>query len=76
MRGLLLLITLIVTVACSTKGKSQADCDKIANDIRASAQARGLAPQGICTNENPDVKKDFGAACQSLKDCNDDCCND
>ena len=41
----------------------------------ASATARGISPNGVCTNPDPQVQRDFGSVCNALKECNDDCCS-
>jgi hypothetical protein len=65
------LLALLAACASGSTGPSpgsttQADCDKIATDIRT---ARGQ--NGVCTSTVPaDVAK-FGKACAALKDCQD-----
>ena len=73
-----IVIVLGWVAACSSstsdKTKTQADCDAIATQIRTAATQRSLDPNGVCSSTDPAVKKDFGASCQSLQDCNDHCC--
>jgi hypothetical protein len=60
------LFSFVLLLAGCSSGTTQADCDKIANDIR---DAGGGA--GVCVSTAPaDVAK-FGKACAALKDCED-----
>jgi hypothetical protein len=68
------LVLLAAVAGCSGKSKTQADCDAIANDIRSSATDAGKDPAGICVSTDPNIKQQFGAKCQALTDCNNDCC--
>ncbi len=52
-----------------TGGTSQADCDKIAEEIRMYAGAQ--RSQGICASKLPADVDRFGKACAALKDCQD-----
>ena len=63
---------LLTSVSACSGGRTQADCDAIAQEIRDAAAARGIPAQGICSSQNPTVQKDFGAKCQELRECNDD----
>lgn len=74
-----IMVVLACIAACSSssssdKTKTQADCDAISSQIRTAATQRSLDPNGVCTSTDPAIQKDFSAACQNLKDCNDHCC--
>lgn len=74
------LVVLLSLVACSGgsggEPTTQAECDKIAADIREAASRRSppLNPQGVCNSTDATVKKDFQQACDALRDCNARCC--
>jgi hypothetical protein len=69
-----LLVLLVIVAGCSSKSKTQADCDAIGNDIRSSAADAGKDSNGICVSTDPAIKQQFGAKCQALTDCQNDCC--
>jgi len=79
-RNLVTLVALMVLCACSGTTTSQADCDKIASDIRTAAIKRGYDGDGdgdgrpdalgVCGSTNAQIQKDFGKACADLKACN------
>jgi hypothetical protein len=58
-------------VFAAFKADAQSKADSVANEIRSAAAARGLNTQGVCSNSNPSVQKDFGTACKTLKENND-----
>ena len=63
------LFGLSVCSSCSSATTTQADCDKIASEIRANG---GTAD--TCASTVPATVVKFGKACAALKDCNDHCC--
>jgi hypothetical protein len=63
----------VLLLACSNeKAEKERECEEIATEIREAATARGLNTQGVCSNPNPQVQKDFGPACARLKKCNEE----
>jgi hypothetical protein len=50
------------------KNDAQSKADKVAEQIRDAARARGLPTQGACNNPNA---PEFGSACRTLRDNND-----
>jgi hypothetical protein len=70
-----LLLSALLLTACSSKSRSQSECDAIANDIRSALVDAGKSPSTVvCASTDPDTQKQFGAKCQALTDCNNDCC--
>lgn len=61
-------LVLVLLWACSS-GRSKADCEKIAADIRRAADARGLPSQGVCNNQGA---PEFREACEALRKCNEE----
>lgn len=53
---------------------TQAECDKLSNDIREAAESRGLLPVGVCSNADPQVQETFRRMCDALTECNNRCC--
>ena len=53
------------------KADSQSKADSVTNSIRDAAAKRGVSSAGVCTSTNATIQKDFGAACQTLKQNND-----
>lgn len=62
-------LALLLTLP-SCGGRTQEDCDAIAEDIRDMAAARGIPPQGVCSSTSEAVRLDFGARCKELRECN------
>jgi hypothetical protein len=61
-------LLIVAVAACSSDGRTQADCDKIAADIRARAvEQYGQPAQGACNN--PALKPQFDKACADLAAC-------
>lgn len=58
-------------VFAAFKADAQSKADAVANDIRRAAELRGIPAQGVCTSTNASIQKDFGNACQTLRDNND-----
>lgn len=65
-------VVLALCAACSSSKRTEADCQKIADDIRTAAVQSNIPTQGICTNTTPAVVERFGKACADLKACNDE----
>jgi hypothetical protein len=63
------LLVLSSTLACSSR--DQADCDRIAQEIRTRAAARNIPSQGACNSTVPGAE-DLKAACDELRKCNDE----
>jgi hypothetical protein len=77
--GRVLALASIAVVALCACGKSESECnetrqrcDRISNDIKQAAAARGIAAEGVCTSSEEQVQKDFGRACAEQKACNDE----
>lgn len=62
------LLVLMMLFGCSS-GRTQADCDRIAADIRKAAAQRGFPAQGICNNP---AASDLKPACDDLRECNEE----
>ena len=53
------------------KADAQSKADTVANDIRRAANQRGISTQGVCSNTDAQIQRDFGQACSTLRDNND-----
>lgn len=62
---------LLLLVACSGGSSSSSDCEAIESDIREAAAKRSppLDPNGVCNSKDAQVQKDFGPACEKLRNC-------
>jgi hypothetical protein len=57
----------LATSSCSGgSGQTQADCDKLATEIRNAAVQRNIPAQGACERNIPDLAQ----ACADLAACN------
>lgn len=78
MRWALALLSLLACSGGSGGGPptTRAECDAISADIREAAAKRSppLNPEGVCNSTDAQVQKDFGDACDKLRDCNARCC--
>jgi hypothetical protein len=61
-------LVLTALLGCSS-GRTEADCERIAANIRKAAAQQGFPTQGICNNPNATA---FKAACDDLHACNDE----
>jgi hypothetical protein len=68
---LLLALMACLLLACSGGGDGPSDeeCEQLRNDVLAATSARGLSPVGLCLSEDENIKKDFGEACERLRQC-------
>lgn len=57
-------------VFASAKASAQDSADTVAQGIRDGAAKRGLPSAGICDSTNAAIVRDFGEACQTLRDNN------
>jgi hypothetical protein len=64
------LLATFVLVAAACSGRTQADCDAIASDIRAEAQRFGLPHEGVCLH--PAAPQSIRSRCDELRRCNEE----
>lgn len=64
-RGTAFLLPLLFACSSGDKEEQQKKCDTIESNIRASAKARALDSNGICSRPSPD----FQGACDQLRQC-------
>lgn len=62
------LVVVLLLGGCADDDK----CDRIQADIDTSAGGRGLNGRTVCASNDPQVQKDFGSACNALKECEGD----
>jgi len=67
-------LLLIASAFACGPAKSYEDCAAIEQHIRARAADAGIPSSGICSATNPQIQSEFGAECQSYKECLDHCC--
>lgn len=60
-----------VILFAAFKADAQSKADAVAGEIRDAANKRGISSVGVCSSTNVTIQKDFGAACNTLKQNND-----
>ena len=60
-----------VILFAAFKADAQSKADAVASEIRDAASKRGISSVGVCNSSNTTIQKDFGGACNTLKQNND-----
>jgi len=60
-----------VILFAAFKADAQSKADAVASEIRDAANKRGISSVGVCSSTNATIQKDFGGACNTLKQNND-----
>jgi len=60
-----------VILFAAFKADAQSKADSVASEIRDAANKRGISSVGICSSTNASIQKDFGGACNTLRQNND-----